>query len=63
MSRDKILIEVKNLKKHFPVRKGVFKRMVAHVKAVDGIDLFIREGETFGLNIDLSKWMGHNCLR
>ena len=49
MSRDKILIEVKNLKKHFPVRKGVFKRVVAHVKAVDGIDLFIREGETLGL--------------
>ena len=35
--------------KYFPVRKGVFRRTVAHVKAVDGIDMFIREGETLGL--------------
>jgi len=46
---DNILLEVKGLKKYFPVRKGVFRRTVAHVKAVDGIDMFIREGETLGL--------------
>jgi oligopeptide/dipeptide ABC transporter ATP-binding protein len=46
---DNILLDVKGLKKYFPVRKGVFRRTVAHVKAVDGIDMFIREGETLGL--------------
>jgi peptide/nickel transport system ATP-binding protein len=44
-----ILLEVKNLKKYFPVRKGILKRIVAHVKAVDGIDMYIRKGETLGL--------------
>jgi peptide/nickel transport system ATP-binding protein len=43
------LLDVKNLRKFFPVRKGVFSRVAAHVKAVDDIDLFIREGETLGL--------------
>ena len=49
MSPDNILLEVKNLKKYFPVRKGILRRTVAHVKAVDDIDLFIKEGETLGL--------------
>ena len=49
MPSDNILLEVKGLKKYFPVRKGVFRRTVAHVKAVDDIDMFIREGETLGL--------------
>jgi oligopeptide/dipeptide ABC transporter ATP-binding protein len=44
-----ILLEVKNLKKYFPVRRGVLRRVVAHVKAVDDIDMYIREGETLGL--------------
>ena len=46
---DNVLLDVKGLKKYFPVRKGVFRRTVAHVKAVDGIDMFIKEGETLGL--------------
>ncbi|MCS6936781.1 MAG: dipeptide ABC transporter ATP-binding protein [Candidatus Bipolaricaulota bacterium] len=46
---DNLLLEVKNLKKYFPVRRGVFRRVVAHVKAVDGVSFFIREGETLGL--------------
>jgi len=46
---DNILLDVKGLQKYFPVRKGVFRRTVAHVKAVDRIDMFIREGETLGL--------------
>jgi len=37
------------MKKYFPVRKGVFRRVVGYVKAVDDVDLFIREGETLGL--------------
>ena len=49
MPRNNILLEVRNLKKYFPVRKGILKRVVAHVKAVDDIDMHIREGETLGL--------------
>jgi len=49
LSADNILLDVKNLKKYFPVRKGVFRRVVAQVKAVDDVDLFIKEGETLGL--------------
>jgi peptide/nickel transport system ATP-binding protein len=48
-SGNEILLEVRNLKKYFPVRRGVLRRVVAHVKAVDGISFFIREGETLGL--------------
>lgn len=43
------LITVRNLKKHYPIFGGVFKRKVAFVKAVDGVTLNINEGETFGL--------------
>jgi peptide/nickel transport system ATP-binding protein len=43
------LLDVQNLKMHFPIRKGMFKRVVGHVKAVDGVNFFIREGETLGL--------------
>ena len=43
------LLEVKGLKKYFPVRKGILRRVAGNVKAVDGIDLFINEGETLGL--------------
>ncbi|RCW62407.1 ABC transporter ATP-binding protein [Halanaerobium sp. ST460_2HS_T2] len=43
------LLEVKNLKKYFPVKEGVFKRTVAHVKAVDDISFAVKEGETLGL--------------
>ncbi len=49
MFHNNILLEVKNLKKYFPVRKGILRRVVAHVKAVDGIDMYIKEGETLGL--------------
>jgi peptide/nickel transport system ATP-binding protein len=44
-----ILLQVKNLRKYFPVRRGILKRIVAHVKAVDDIDIYIKEGETLGL--------------
>lgn len=43
------LLEVKNLVKHFPVRGGVFSRVRAHVRAVDGISFDIEERETLGL--------------
>jgi oligopeptide transport system ATP-binding protein len=40
---------VKGLKVHFPIKGGLFGNTVAKVKAVDGVDLFIRHGETLGL--------------
>ncbi|MED4782141.1 dipeptide ABC transporter ATP-binding protein [Brevibacillus choshinensis] len=43
------LVEIKNLKKYFPIRKGMFKKTVGHVKAVDGLDFTIFKGETLGL--------------
>jgi oligopeptide/dipeptide ABC transporter ATP-binding protein len=43
------LIDVKGLKVHFPIKGGIFGRTVAQVKAVDGVDLFVRHGETLGL--------------
>ncbi|MDP2858421.1 MAG: dipeptide ABC transporter ATP-binding protein [Bacillota bacterium] len=44
-----VLVEVKDLKKHFPITGGVFSRVVGHVKAVDGVSFQIRKGETLGL--------------
>ncbi|WP_281417565.1 ABC transporter ATP-binding protein [Alkaliphilus flagellatus] len=43
------LIEVKNLKKYFPVRKDIFLGKVQYIKAVDDISFHINEGETLGL--------------
>ena len=43
------LLEVENLKKHFPVYKGVFSRVSGHVYAVDGVSFHINRGETLGL--------------
>src|SRR5579862_1334343 len=43
------LIEVRNLKKYFPVRKGVFSRVVAQVRAVDDVSFALAPGETLGL--------------
>ena len=49
MASNNILLDVKNLKKYFPVRKGILRRLAGHVKAVDDVDLYINEGETLGL--------------
>ncbi|MFW6035870.1 MAG: ABC transporter ATP-binding protein [Halothermotrichaceae bacterium] len=49
MAVAKKILEVNNLKKYFPVKKGVFKKTVGHVKAVDDISFYINEGETLGL--------------
>jgi oligopeptide/dipeptide ABC transporter ATP-binding protein len=44
-----VLLEVRGLKKHFPVRQGSFGRTKGQVRAVDDVDLQIRRGETLGL--------------
>ena len=43
------LLRVEGLKKHFPIKSGVFKHTVGQVYAVDGVDLSIRNGETLGV--------------
>lgn len=45
----KTLLKVDSLVKHFPVRAGVFKRVVNQVRAVDGVSFEVKEGETLGL--------------
>jgi oligopeptide/dipeptide ABC transporter ATP-binding protein len=44
-----VLLDVEGVKTHFPVREGLLRRTVAHVRAVDGVDLQVRRGETIGL--------------
>ena len=43
------VLEVKDLRKEFPVRRGIFKRTVGQIRAVDGISFSIHDGETLGL--------------
>lgn len=45
----KPLLEVNNLKVHFPIRRGIFKRVAGHVRAVDGVSLKLYPGETVSL--------------
>ena len=47
--QDKVILEVKNLQMHFPITKGLLRKKVAEVKAVDGISFHLRKGETLGL--------------
>ena len=49
MSNGEALLTVNNLRKYFPVKKGIFRRTVGHVKAVDGVTFHINRGETLGL--------------
>jgi peptide/nickel transport system ATP-binding protein len=48
-NQNDLLLEVKDLKKHFPIQRGILRKTVGYVKAVDGVSFFIRKGETFGL--------------
>ncbi len=43
------LLQVKNLKKYFPIRKGFLRKTVGNVRAVDDVSFFINQGETLGL--------------
>ena len=49
MSSNAPLIEVRHVKKYFPIRKGLMQREVARVHAVDDVSFAVREGETLGL--------------
>src|SRR5256884_4440345 len=44
-----ILVGAVGLKKHFPVKGGILRRTIAQVRAVDGVDMYIRRGETLAL--------------
>ena len=46
-----VLVQVRDLKKYFPIRRGVLRRTVGHIKAVDGISFDIYQGETLGLSL------------
>jgi peptide/nickel transport system ATP-binding protein len=47
--RRDILLEVKDLRKYFPIQRGLLRTVVGYVKAVDGVSFSIQEGETLGL--------------
>ena len=49
MNNNEYLLQVRNLKKHFPIKKGVLRRVVGHVKAVDDVSFNIKKGKTLGL--------------
>jgi len=43
------MLEVTQLKKHFPIRRGFLRKVVGHVKAVDDVSFYVNQGETLGL--------------
>ena len=46
---DNIILDVRDLKKYFPIRSGFLRQVTGHVKAVDDISFYVRGGETLGL--------------
>ncbi|MGH6768447.1 MAG: ABC transporter ATP-binding protein [Xanthobacteraceae bacterium] len=44
-----VVIETKHLKVWFPIKRGVMRRVVGHIKAVDGVSIAVRKGETLGI--------------
>jgi len=46
---DNLLLEVRDLKMYFPIQQGILQKTVGHVKAVDGVSLFLKEREVLGL--------------
>jgi oligopeptide/dipeptide ABC transporter ATP-binding protein len=43
------LLEVENLTKHFPIKRGIFRKTVGHVRAVDGVSFYLNRGESLGI--------------
>ena len=63
---DKNILEVKNLKKYFPIKSGVFHNVIGNVKAVDSVSFEIKKGETFSLVGELGcgkSTLGRTVLR
>jgi len=49
MKNSEPILQVEQLKKYFPIKAGVFRKVVAFVKAVDGVNFQVKRGETFGI--------------
>lgn len=49
INKNKNILEIKDLKKYFPIKSGMLSKTVAHVKAVDGVSLNVKKGEILGL--------------
>ena len=47
-ANDEVILKVQKLKKYFPIRRGVFRRQVGDVKAVDDVSFEVYRGETLG---------------
>ena len=47
--KQEIIFQVKDLQTWFPITKGMFKKVVGHVKAIDGVSLEVYKGETLGI--------------
>lgn len=60
----RVLLEVRDLKKHFPIVRGLFKQVLGYVKAVDGVTFSVAEGETLGLvgESGCGKTTTGNCI-
>src|SRR5699024_9537123 len=48
-NRENILVSVENVKKYYPVKGGILKRTIGHIRAVDDVSLSIKQGETLGI--------------
>jgi peptide/nickel transport system ATP-binding protein len=49
IDKENVILDVKGLKKYFPIQRGLLRRTVGYVRAVDDVNLYLREGETLGL--------------
>lgn len=49
MAEQNVLLNVENLQKYFPIEKGLFRRTVGQIRAVDGVNFSVQKGETLGL--------------
>lgn len=65
-TQQKPILEVKNLKKHFPIVRGFTRRLVGHTKAIDGVSFNVAAGQTLGLVGESGcgkSTMGHCIMR